>query len=104
MNQYYIYIITNIRNTVLYIGVTNNLKRRIWEHKNKIIKGFTYKYNCNKLVYFESTSDIESALNREKQLKKWNRQWKVDLVEENNKEWKDIAFELLPQDSQSSWE
>jgi putative endonuclease len=102
MNQYYVYIITNQRNTVLYIGVTNDLQRRVWEHKNKIIKGFTNKYNCDKLVYFENTNDIESALNREKQLKNWQRQWKIDLTEGTNKEWLDLGNNLFPRDPESS--
>jgi putative endonuclease len=94
MNQYYIYILTNINNKVLYIGVTNNLQKRIWEHKNKVVKGFTEKYNLNKLVYYEQTENIESAINREKQLKNWHRKWKDDLIREFNPKWKDLADEL----------
>jgi putative endonuclease len=75
----------------LYIGVTNNLTRRIYEHRNKTIKGFTKKYNLNKLVYFEQLNDISSAILREKRLKKWNREWKVQLIEKINPEWKDLS-------------
>lgn len=75
----------------MYIGVTNNLTRRIYEHRNKTIKGFTKKYNLNKLVYFEQLNDISSAILREKRLKKWNREWKVQLIEKINPEWKDLS-------------
>jgi putative endonuclease len=75
----------------LYIGVTNNLTRRIYEHRNGTIKGFTKKYNLNKLVYFEQLNDISSAILREKRLKKWNREWKVQLIEKINPEWKDLS-------------
>jgi putative endonuclease len=71
--QYYIYIITNKSNKVIYIGVTNNLERRFFEHKNKLVEGFTKKYNLTKLVYYEATDDVESAIRREKQLKNWHR-------------------------------
>jgi putative endonuclease len=90
MKQYCVYILTNKNNKVLYIGVTGNLKRRITEHKNKTFKGFTEKYNCDKLVYFEQTENIMSALEREKQLKKWRREKKVWLIEKNNPNWKEL--------------
>lgn len=77
---------TNFSNTTFYIGVTNNLRRRVSEHKNKLVECFTSKYNLNKLVYFESTEDLEAALNREKQLKRWHRNWKVGLISEVNPE------------------
>ena len=93
-NQYYIYILANKRNGTLYIGVTSNLVKRAYEHKNNIIDGFTKKYNIHKLVYYEISDDIESAIRREKQLKKWNRKWKMNLIEKNNPEWKDLYFEL----------
>ncbi|MBA7516627.1 hypothetical protein ES705_08675 [subsurface metagenome] len=93
-NQYYIYILANKRNGTLYIGVTSNLVKRIYEHKNNIIEGFSKKYNIHKLVYYEITDDIESAIRREKQLKKWNRKWKINLIEKNNPEWKDLYFGL----------
>jgi len=88
---YYVYLITNWNNKVLYIGVTNNLERRIYQHKNKLIKGFTEKYNVNKLVYFEQTNDIESAITREKEIKHWRREKKNRLIESNNKEWQDLT-------------
>ena len=80
MNSYYVYILTNKTNSVIYIGITNNLLRRLYEHKNKLLEGFTKKYNVNKLVYFEQTSDINEAIKREKILKKWNREWKIELI------------------------
>jgi putative endonuclease len=91
MNEYYVYFITNWTSNVLYIGVTNNLERRLYEHKNNIYKGFSSQYNLNKLVYFEATSDINAALAREKQLKKWRREKKDMLVEKNNPQWNDLA-------------
>jgi len=92
--QYCVYILTNKTNTVLYIGVTGDLTRRIYEHKNKVISGFTKKYNLEKLVYFEQTKDVITALNREKQLKNWHREWKVNLIEENNSQWRDLSEDL----------
>ena len=91
--MYYVYILTNKMNTVLYIGVTNNLTRRLYEHKNKVIQGFTAKYNINKLVYFEETKNIQEALLREKQLKGWLRCRKENLINEMNPEWKDLSEE-----------
>ena len=82
--QFYVYILTNKINSVFYIGVTNNLQRRIYEHKNKLVAGFTEKYNVNKLVYYEISDSIESAILREKQLKRWHRKWKINLIKENN--------------------
>lgn len=90
-NQFYIYILTNWNNSVMYIGVTNNLKRRIFEHKNKLVKGFTERYNVNKLVYFEETPDVYVAIIREKQLKKWRREKKNNLVNSMNPEWNDLS-------------
>lgn len=75
----------------LYTGVTNDLKRRVFEHKNKLVEGFTKRYNITKLVYYEETSDINSAIRREKQLKNWHRQWKIDLIESVNKDWDDLS-------------
>jgi len=91
MKDYYIYILTNKKYGTLYIGITNNLLRRVYEHKNGAIKGFTKKYNLNKLVYFEQINDINSAILREKRLKKWNRAWKIELIESINPEWKDLS-------------
>ncbi len=90
MEIYYVYILASQRNGTLYIGVTNDLKRRVHEHKQKIIKGFTSEYNVNNLVWYESTESVESAISREKQLKKWNRSWKIKLIEEKNYEWQDL--------------
>lgn len=83
---------TNQRNAVLYIGVTNGLIRRIAEHKAKINKGFTYRYNCEKLVYFEIYSSISEAITREKQLKNWKREWKNQLINSKNPTWKDLSY------------
>ncbi len=90
---YYVYILTSPNNRVMYIGVTNNLERRVWEHKSKAVSGFTQKYNVTKLVYFEECSDIMSAIAREKQIKGWLRKKKDALVEVTNPEWKDISVE-----------
>jgi len=92
--DYYVYILTNWNNKVIYIGVTNNLTRRMFEHKNKLSNGFTKKYNITKLVYFEATTDIISAIVREKELKKWRREKKNKLVESVNPEWRDLSEEL----------
>ena len=94
MKDYYVYIITNNKKT-LYIGVTNNLQRRIYEHKNKLIDGFSKKYNLNKLVYFESCSEIKDAIKREKQLKNWHRKWKINLIESINPNWDDLSEGFL---------
>ena len=88
-------MLANKRNGTLYIGVTSNLVKRAYEHKNNIIDGFTKKYNIHKLVYYEISDDIESAIRREKQLKKWNRKWKLEIIEKNNPEWKDLYFEMI---------
>ena len=84
---------TNYLETSLYIGVTSNLQKRVWEHKNKVVKGFTEKYNVNKLVYYELTDSIETAINREKQLKRWHREWKINLIKEMNPEFKDLSLD-----------
>ena len=91
-HNYYVYILTNWNNRVMYIGVTNNLERRLFEHKNKLLEGFTKKYNMNKLVYFEWTDNIESAIGREKEIKKWRREKKNRLVETANPEWEDLSL------------
>ncbi|HOP47854.1 MAG TPA: GIY-YIG nuclease family protein [Desulfobacteraceae bacterium] len=88
---YYVYLITNWNNRVIYTGVTNNLERRIYEHKNKLIKGFSEKYNLNKLVYFEVTPDVISAIEREKEIKKWRREKKNKLVNLMNPKWDDLS-------------
>jgi len=95
MEQYYIYLLASRRNGTLYIGVTNNLVKRIWQHKNNIIEGFSKKYNIHKLVYYETTADVNSAITREKQMKKWNRQWKIELIEKHNPNWEDLYYGLI---------
>ena len=94
--NYYVYILTNAHKTVLYTGVTNDLIRRVYEHKNHLDKGsFTARYNVDYLVYYESTSDVNAAIEREKQIKGWNRKKKNKLVESKNPEWKDLYKEIL---------
>jgi putative endonuclease len=90
IHLYYVYILANVYNTVLYTGVTNDLERRCFEHKNKMIKGFTCKYNVDKLVYFEQFDLIETAIAREKQIKGYSRVKKMALIEKFNKDWKDL--------------
>ena len=92
-NHYYVYLVTNWNHRVMYVGVTNNLIRRLEEHRNKLVKGFTEKYNVNKLVYFEETDDVVSALAREKEIKRWRREKKDNLVTSMNPEWKDLCEE-----------
>ena len=91
MYNYYVYILTNWNNKVMYVGVTNDLQRRISEHKSKSIEGFTQKYNVNKLVYYEYTNDINSAIAREKEIKGWKRYKKDELVVSVNPHWKDLS-------------
>ena len=86
-----VYILTNSTNSTFYIGVTSNLPKRIWEHKNKVVDGFSNKYNLHKLVYYELTENIEAVINREKQLKNWHRDWKINLIKENNPEFCDLS-------------
>ncbi len=88
---YYVYLMTNRNNKVLYTGVTNDLTRRLYEHSHKLVDGFTKKYHVSKLVYFESTSDVTSAIAREKEIKGWTRQKKNDLIEAINPAWKDLS-------------
>ena len=91
MKEYFVYILTNNRNTVFYIGVTNDLERRIYEHKNKYVAGFTKRYNITKLVYYEECSSIKDALAREKQLKNWHREWKINLIKNLNPNMNDLS-------------
>lgn len=93
--MYFVYILTNFTNNVLYTGVTNNLERRLYEHRNNLADGFTKCYHVHKLVYFEATSDIYSAISREKQIKGWLRSKKIALIESKNPEWKDLSEEWL---------
>ena len=90
MKSYYVYILANKKRGTLYVGVTSDLKNRVFQHKEKLVDGFTKKYEVDKLVYFEDTNDIESAILKEKQLKKWNRAWKIRLIEETNPTWEDL--------------
>ncbi|CAN5551668.1 GIY-YIG nuclease family protein [soil metagenome] len=89
-----IYIMTNKKNGILYIGVTNDLLRRVKEHKEKKVEGFTKKYNLDKLIYFEYGNYVNSAIEREKVLKRWKRKWKIELIEKMNPEWNDLYYEL----------
>ena len=95
MNSYYMYIMANKPNGTLYIGSTNNLVRRVYEHKNDLIDGFTKRYGVHRLVYYEETSDNDSARLREKQMKKWNRQWKINRIIEMNPDWEDLYDSIL---------
>jgi putative endonuclease len=88
---YYVYILTNWNNKVLYIGVTNNLERRLYEHKNALISGFTKKYKVHKLVYYDSTTDVTAAIEQEKRMKGWTRQKKIELIESINPNWNDLS-------------
>lgn len=89
--SYFTYLMSNKTNSVIYIGVTNDLERRIYEHKYKVLKGFTGRYNVNKLVYFEETDDVNQAIRREKQIKGWIRIKKVKLIESKNLNWDDLS-------------
>jgi len=86
-----IYILASKPRGVLYVGVTSDLPRRIWEHKNEVVEGFTKRYHVHRLVYFELFDDMYEAISREKRLKKWNREWKVRLIEERNPQWRDLT-------------
>ena len=90
-HQYHVYLLTNWNNKVMYVGVTSDLKRRLFEHRNKSVEGFTAKYNVHKLVYYEATSDVQSAIAREKEIKKWRREKKNRLVERINPDWRDLS-------------
>ena len=92
--QYYVYIMTNKKNTVLYTGVTNDLRKRVYEHTEKLVDGFTKKYNVTKLVYYEIFQDVGNAIVREKQIKAGTRQKKIDLINRVNKEWRDLYEQL----------
>jgi len=94
MNSY-IYIITNKSNSTIYIGVTSDLVKRVYEHKNKLVDGFTTRYNLDKLVYYEIYDDINEAINREKQLKTFKRKWKNELIERDNRDWADLYDNIL---------
>ena len=95
MKQPCVYIMASKRNGTLYTGVTGNLIKRVWEHKNNLVEGFTKRYGVHKLVYFEQHEDMISAITREKRIKKWNRAWKIRLIEQQNSEWNDLYDSLL---------
>jgi putative endonuclease len=94
MKQYFVYILASKRNGTLYIGVTNNLIKRVYEHKTDLVDGFTKKYRVHNLIYYEIYNSIDDAIVREKRLKKWKRQWKTELIEKNNPEWMDLYERL----------
>ncbi len=94
MGQYFVYILASKRNGTLYIGVTNNLLKRVDQHKEGIAEGFTKKYGVHKLVYYEVFNRIQDAITREKRMKKWNRQWKIELIEKSNPNWEDLFDRL----------
>ena len=93
-DQYFVYMLASRKNSTLYIGVTNNLLNRVHQHKTNLVEGFTEKYGVHRLVYFEQYGDIRDAINREKRMKRWKRQWKINLIEKDNPEWKDLFDEL----------
>jgi len=95
MNTYYVYLLASKRNGTLYIGITNNLARRVDEHKSNLIEGFTKKYQVHLLVYYEEYNDVYRAIEREKQMKKWKRKWKIELIEKHNSEWRDLYQDLF---------
>ena len=95
MKEYYIYIMANKRNGTLYIGVTSDLIKRVWEHKENIVEGFTSKYSVHKLVFYEIYGDIMEAIKREKNIKAWKREWKLKLIEEKNPDWDDLYEEIV---------
>ncbi len=90
MKTYYVYILASQHNGTLYIGMTNNLARRMYEHKQGMVDGFTKEHGVHRLVYYESTNDVTAAITREKRLKKWRRAWKIELIEERNPDWEDL--------------
>jgi putative endonuclease len=93
--HFYTYILASQRNGTLYIGVTSDLVKRVWEHKNKVVEGFTEKYAVDKLVWYEVHASAEAAIKREKRLKFWQRQWKLELIEKQNPDWKDLYEEII---------
>lgn len=91
----FVYILTNKNNTVLYTGITSNLQKRIWEHKNSLAEGFTKKYKLHKLIYYETLEEIEEAIKREKQIKNWHRDWKIKLIKSKNPNFQDLYSEIV---------
>ncbi len=94
LKTYYVYIMASKKHGVLYVGMTSDIKRRVYEHRNGLIEGFTRRYFVHRLVYFEITTDVNAAIAREKQLKRWKRQWKIELIEKDNPDWRDLYDEL----------
>ncbi len=94
LKTYYVYIMASKKHGVLYVGMTSDIKRRVYEHRNGLIEGFTRRYFVHRLVYFEMTTDVNAAIAREKQLKRWKRQWKIELIEKDNPDWRDLYDEL----------
>ncbi len=95
IHKYYLCILSNGYNGTLYIGVTNNLERRMFEHKNKLFEGFSKRYNLNRLIYFETFQYVNDAIKREKNMKKWKRQWKINLIEKENPKWNDLSKDWI---------
>ena len=93
--SYYVYLLASRRKGTLYVGVTNDLSKRVWQHKQDLVEGFTSKHGVKTLVWYEQTESIESAIAREKQIKKWNRAWKIELIEANNPDWKDLYEDVV---------
>ena len=93
--SYYVYILASKRDGTLYIGVTSNLVKRAWQHREGLVDGFTKTYNVKRLVWFEAHEDVTAAITREKQIKKWNRAWKIDLIQEHNPQWRDLYEDLV---------
>jgi putative endonuclease len=93
---YFVYLLTSRRHGTLYLGVTSNLLRRVWEHKNKVVPGFTTTYGVDRLVWYEAHADVAAAITREKQIKKWRRDWKIALIEAENFDWRDL-YEAISQ-------
>ena len=98
MKKFYVYILCNKRNGTLYTGITSDLIKRIYEHKNNLVEGFTRKYNIHRLVWYEIHETAETAISREKQIKAWKRQWKLRLIEENNPKWNDL-YDIICEDT-----
>jgi putative endonuclease len=96
LKNYYVYIMASKKNGTLYVGVTNDLARRVYEHKNGLVDGFSNRYGVKTLVYYETTDSIEAAIQREKQIKKWNRLWKLELIEGFNPDWRDLSESWMP--------
>ena len=94
MKQYFVYILASKRNGTLYTGVTNDLARRVWEHRTDGVEGFTKRYGVHRLVHYEVFVDAVSAIQREKRIKKWNRAWKIELIEQHNSDWADLYYDL----------